>query len=242
MSQEPATILALWSVPRARSTAFFRMMAERTDVISLHEPFAQMANFGSITIGDALVTSEVAAIAAIRRLATRHRVFFKDTMDYRYPRVLADRQFLRQAAHAMLIRHPREVIASFYALYRGQMQRDDVGFTRLRELWDAIAAAGPAPVVLDSDALIERPEAIVRAYCERVRLPFRPETLTWAPGPRPEWGRTQRWHVAASRSQGFDSRIRSSYADTVDNNALLASCYRHHLPAYEYLYQRRMIV
>jgi Sulfotransferase domain len=231
----------LWSVPRARSTAFFRMMAERADVLCLHEPFTQVADFGSATIGDALVTSEPAAIAAVRRLATRHRVFFKDTTDFRYPHVLADRQFLRQAAHALLIRHPREAIASHYALNH-ELQRDDVGFTRLRELWDAITAAGPAPVVLDSDALIERPGAIVAAYCERVRLPFRPEALTWAPGPRPEWGRTQRWHVAASSSQGFDSRIRSSYADTVNNNALLASYYRYHLPAYEYLYQRRMVV
>lgn len=241
MSEEPARILALWSVPRGRSTAFFLMMAERTDVTCLHEPFAHVADFGSAQVGNDLVRSEPAAIAAIRRLAAGCRVFFKDTMDFRYPHVVADRQFLGQTAHALLIRDPHEVIASHYALNR-RLRRDDVGFTRLRELWDAIVAAGQAPVVLDSDSLIDRPEATVRAYCDRMRLPFRPETLTWAPGPRPEWAKTQRWHADASRSQGFDPLSRSSYADTVDNNPLLASYYRYHLPAYEYLYRRRMIV
>ncbi|HUC57319.1 MAG TPA: sulfotransferase family protein, partial [Streptosporangiaceae bacterium] len=139
-----------------------------------------------------------------------------------------------------LIREPGEVIASHYALNR-ELRLEDVGFTRLRELWEAIVAAGQAPVVLDSASLVERPEATVRAYCEHMGLPFLPETLTWAPGPLPEWGRTRRWHAAASRSQGFERHAVNSYQDTIDSNPLLASYYRHHLPAYEYLYQRRMI-
>ncbi|HUC56841.1 MAG TPA: sulfotransferase family protein, partial [Streptosporangiaceae bacterium] len=96
MSDEPARILALWSVPRGRSTAFFRMMAERADVICLHEPFAQVADFGSASLCDELVSSASETIEAIRRLAARQRVFFKDTMDFRYPQVLADRQFLAE--------------------------------------------------------------------------------------------------------------------------------------------------
>jgi hypothetical protein len=239
---EPAPILALWSIPRSRSTAFFRMMLERTDLISLHEPFAQLADFSDTLIGDRVVRSEAAAIEAIRLLARERRVFFKDTMDNRYPQVLADHRFLLQTAHAMLIRHPRDVIASYFALYP-EVRVEEIGFTTLHELWTAIVAAGQQPpLVLDSDSLLARPEATVRAYCVHMGLPFRPETLTWAPGPRPEWARTQRWHVTASQSRGFDRAAHSGYRHTVDNNKLLAEYCRHHLPSYEFLYQRRLIV
>jgi hypothetical protein len=155
--------------------------------------------------------------------------------------VLADQEFLRQTGHALLIRDPREVIASHYAL-NPALARDDVGFTRLRELAEAIAAAGSDPLIIDSASLIDRPAQTVRAYCDYARLPFQPEALSWAAGPRPEWARTQRWHVAASRSEGFDPLSRGRYADTVDNNAVLAAYYHYHRPAYEYLYQRRLIV
>jgi hypothetical protein len=39
-------VFALWSAPRARSTAFVRSMVERGDLIALHEPFCNLADFG----------------------------------------------------------------------------------------------------------------------------------------------------------------------------------------------------
>lgn len=39
-------LLMLWSAPRSRSTAFFRMMAERGDFTVVHEPFSYLAEFG----------------------------------------------------------------------------------------------------------------------------------------------------------------------------------------------------
>ena len=242
MSAEAGRVLALWSVPRARSTAFAQMMLERTDVISLHEPFAQIANFGDTVIGGRLVRSEAEAIDAIQVLSRERRVFFKDTMDFRYPGVLGDQRFLRETGNAMLIRHPREVIPSHYAL-NPELRVEDIGFTRLHELWSAILAAGQqAPLVIDSDSLVAAPEQVVRAYCDCMRIPFRPEALSWAPGNRPEWSRTQRWHVAASQSRQFEAASGGSYRHTVDNNAMLAGFCRHHLPSYEFLYRQRLIV
>lgn len=40
------TVFALWSAPRARSTAFFRSMAERGDLTVLHEPFCNIQDHG----------------------------------------------------------------------------------------------------------------------------------------------------------------------------------------------------
>jgi hypothetical protein len=45
-------MLMLWSAPRSRSTAFYRMMTERGDFTAIHEPFSNVAIFGHTEIGD----------------------------------------------------------------------------------------------------------------------------------------------------------------------------------------------
>lgn len=42
------TVYTLWSAPRARSTAFFVSMAERGDMLALHEPFWNLQAFGAV--------------------------------------------------------------------------------------------------------------------------------------------------------------------------------------------------
>lgn len=234
-------IIALWSAPRSRSTAFLKMMMERDDIVPLHEPFCRLADFGEAEVGSRRVRSEAELIAAIRELARDKPVFFKDTTDFRYPGVLADQAFLREAAHTFIIRDPREVIASHYAL-NPELKRDDVGFSRLHELYLAVAGAqGADPLVVDSDDLLDHTEKIVQAYCERTGLPFRPETLEWSAGMPKEWQLTERWHVDAGNSTGF-TRKQKEYTDTVDNHALLGDYYRHQLPFHQYLYDRRVEV
>ena len=43
-------VFALWSAPRARSTAFFRSMVERGDLLALHEPFWNLRDFGETEV------------------------------------------------------------------------------------------------------------------------------------------------------------------------------------------------
>jgi hypothetical protein len=43
-------MLMLWSAPRSRSTAFYRMMIERGDFTGVHEPFSHVAVFGNVEI------------------------------------------------------------------------------------------------------------------------------------------------------------------------------------------------
>jgi len=43
-------VLALWSAPRARSTAFFRSMLARGDLLALHEPFEGLMYFGDTEV------------------------------------------------------------------------------------------------------------------------------------------------------------------------------------------------
>lgn len=229
-----APILALWSAPRSRSTAFARMMAERGDYTVLHEPFSRVVNFGESEVGGHLARSEQDLISALWRMAQDGPVFFKDTTDFRYPRLLADDDFLAANLHTFLIRHPAEAIASHYRLNPG-LQRDEIGFARLAEIYDAVASAtGVPPVVVDSDDLVARPHETTRAYCGAVGIPFIPEALSWQPGMHEAWERTGRWHETASRTSGF-TRTSPAGLAAVAASPLLTGYIEYHLPFYDRL-------
>ncbi|ROQ69478.1 hypothetical protein EDD93_3979 [Streptomyces sp. 840.1] len=236
--QNGPRILALWSAPRCRSTAFMRMMAERGDFLVVHEPFSHLADFGVAEAGPLRAHSEAELIAALRELSEQRPVFFKDTTDFHYPGLLADSAFLAEATHTFIIRHPREAIASHFAL-NPSLGRDEIGFARLAEIYDAVEATGREPVVVDSGLLMERPADTVAAYCAGVGIAYREEALSWQPGMREEWRRTQRWHESTSRTDGFHKEA-SPYGTTPDNDETLAEYLRFHLPFYEKLLSRRM--
>ncbi|MCL2584505.1 MAG: sulfotransferase family protein [Streptosporangiales bacterium] len=235
-------VFALWSAPRARSTAFFRSMLQRGDLTALHEPFCNIICFGETDgPGGRMFRSAPELLGWLRDETGGRGVFFKDTTDFRHAEVLADRRFLARAHHAFLIRAPEEIAASYYALYPG-MSLKAVGLESMHELYTAVRDAGGSAVVLDSGDLAARPEATMRAYCAAAGLPFRPESLTWEPGERPEWRRSARWHADASGSSGFRQRRERGYTRTVENSEYLARCARRHRPFYEALLAERLVV
>jgi hypothetical protein len=234
-------IFALWSAPRARSTAFFRSMAERGDLTVLHEPFGNLQDYGETEAGEQAFGSPASLLAWLHDQPSSRDVFLKDTMDHQHDEVLADRRFLAGARHAFLIRRPEEIAASYYALFP-PMTINAIGMERLCEMQAAIAAAGGAPpVVIDSDDLVTRPAATMAAYCAAVGLPFNPQALTWDPGEQPAWRRSARWHADTSNSTGFERHERA-YRHTVENSGKLARYAAHHRPFYEQLYAQRMDV
>jgi hypothetical protein len=235
-------ILALWSAPRSRSTAFLRMMAERGDFSTVHEPFSHVRDFGEAAVGERTVHTEAELIAALRELAEQGPVFFKDTTDFHYPGLLADEAFLREATHTFIIRHPAQAISSHLAL-NPELTRDEIGFSRLAEIFGAVrAASGATPVVIDSEDLLSRPQETVRTFCELVGIPFLPEALRWEPGMREEWQRTGRWHESTSRTSGFAAPAAKAEPAAESGNPLIAEYVAYHLPFYEQLYAERMLV
>ena len=110
-------VFALWSAPRARSTAFFRSMLERGDLLALHEPFEGLMYFGDTEVEGRTFESPVSLLAWLQEETHAVSVFLKETTDSRVREVvLADRRFLAEARHAFLIRRPEEIAASLYAL------------------------------------------------------------------------------------------------------------------------------
>lgn len=227
-------MLALWSAPRCRSTAFARMMAERDDHVVVHEPFSRVVDFGEVTVGDRVAHTEQDVLAALRAIAAEGPVFFKDTTDFHYPAVLADEDFLSSATHTFIVRDPAEAIASHHAL-TPDLGRDEIGFARLYEIFTAVQdVTGTPPVVIDSADLLERPAGTVRAYCTAVGIPFLPDALTWAPGMRSEWRTTSRWHKATSETSGFTPGTTGG-AEVVAADPVLRAHRDYHQPYYEKL-------
>jgi Sulfotransferase domain len=237
MPIDQSMIVALWSAPRSRSTAFERMMHARGDFTVLHEPFSHVANYGSTTVDGEVITTEPQLLAVLQRM--RGRVFFKDTTDFHYPRLLEEEAFLRNATHTFLVRHPREAIASHFALHPG-LGRDEIGFAWLYEIFAAVrAATGATPVVVDSADLVARPAETVERYCAAVGIPFVPTALNWSTGMKPTWLRSERWHQSTSETTGFVQTLpRTSTA--VEDSPLLAGYLEYHLPFYESLWQHRI--
>jgi hypothetical protein len=229
-------LLALWSVPRSRSTAFFRMMLQRGDRHAVHEPFSYLAEFGTVTVDGAEVRTEPDLLAALRRLSAREPVFFKDTTDARYPHVLHDDAFLAtDAVHAFLIRHPARTIASYHAI-NPAMTRDQIGFEHLHEIYTAVAAAtGTTPCVIEADELVADPAAGVAAFCRAVGIDFRPDALAWEPGDRAEWAPSARWHRAVSGSHRLTATVTAPAVDPA-THPVLRRYLDHQLPFYEALH------
>lgn len=233
-------VFALWSAPRARSTAFFRSMLERGDLIAFHEPFCNLTCFGETDLDGRRFDSAVSLLAWLRDETNDVTVFLKDTTDYQHREVLADRRFLAEGQHAFLIRRPEEIAASYYALFP-HMSINAIGLQALHELHAAVRdAGGNPPVVIDSDDLVARPEATMAAYCAAVGLPFIPRALRWEPGERSQWRRSARWHSDVNASSGLEGRRERGYAHTVENSDELARFAAHHQPFYEKLHAERL--
>ena len=195
-------VFALWSAPRARSTAFFRSMVERGDLLALHEPFWNLLAFGETDVDGRTFDAPASLLAWLRDETHDVNVFLKDTTDHRYGEVLADRRFLAEARHAFLIRRPEEIAASYYALWP-DMRIEEVGLEALHELHAAVRdAGGHPPVVIDSDDLVARPEATMAAYCAAVELPFIPR------GAHVGAGRTARVATVRPLARGRQCQLR----------------------------------
>lgn len=235
-------VIAMWAHPRAVSTAFLRMMIARGDVTVVHEPLVTLTDEGHVELpavdgGTVDLHRPGQVLAQLIELGRRRPVFVKDTVEYRYTELFDHPAELAAITHTFIVREPARTIASHYAK-KPTVSCPEIGFEHQYELFERIRElTGREPVVISAEQLLGTPEKVIQAYCEAVGLAYRPEALRWEPGERAEWRRTQRWHVEAAASSGFQATTERPYEVTVENDAGLRAYYEHHLPFYERLVQ-----
>jgi Sulfotransferase domain len=241
----PVTRLAVWSGPRTISTALMRSWENRPDTIVIDEPlYAHYLNATGLdhpgraeVIGAGETDWSNVVATLLGPVPDGTRVFYQKHMAHHLlPGI--DRDWVADLTNVLLIRDPREVVAS-YVRSRTAVTADDLGLAQQIQLYDELAAAGSAPPVIDARDFLLDPESYLRAMCRYVGLDFSSRMLAWPPGRRDSdgvWG--QYWYDAVWQSTGFaEYRPRDPQLD--GHAAAVAEECR---PLYERLHGTRWVV
>ncbi|UNI13418.1 hypothetical protein JDV02_000166 [Purpureocillium takamizusanense] len=127
-------------------------------------------------------------------------------------------EVLQQFHFTFLIRHPRRSIPSFYRCTTPPLSQgtgfdgflpSEAGYLELRRMLDFCIEKGLVDksrlIVIDADDLLDEPEKIVRSYCDRVAIDFRPEMLEWSDADREHAAR-----LVPTVFQGFHGNVDGS--------------------------------
>jgi hypothetical protein len=237
--------LAVWSGPRNISTALMRSWENRPDTVVIDEPL--YAHYLMVTglhhpgraevIGAGETDWRNVVAALLGPAACGAKVFYQKHMAHHLlPGV--GRSWVARLTNVMLIRDPREVVAS-YVRSRADVTAVDLGLPQQIQLYDELLAAGATPPVIDARDFLLRPEPYLRAMCRHVGVEFTAPMLAWPPGRRDSdgvWGRY--WYEAVWKSTGFtEYRPRDPRLDG-PAAAVAEEC----LPMYQRLYEARWVL
>jgi hypothetical protein len=225
----------MWSGPRNISTAMMRSWENRPDTVVVDEPFyaAYLARTGA----DHPAREEVIAsqptdpdqvVAQLRApLPPGKSVHYAKQMTHH----IADDQdlgWLRGFRNVLLIRDPREVVAS-YVKARETCEPEDIGLLQQVRLLDHL---DEHPPVIDAGDFLRDPEAHLRWLCDWLGIEFTERMLHWPAGPRDSDGVwAPHWYDAVWASTGF-APWRPREVDLDQHDAAVAEACR---PAYERL-------
>jgi hypothetical protein len=233
--------IAMWSGPRNISTAMMRAWENRPDTVVADEPFyaAYLARTGI----DHPAREEVIASQPTDpdRVVAELRAPLPDGRSVHYAKHmthhLADDQdltWLRDFRTVLLVRDPREVVAS-YVKARESCEPEDIGLLQQVRLVDQLEQQPP---VIDAGDFLRDPEAYLRWLCDWLGIGFTDRMLHWPEGPRDSDGVwAPHWYDAVWASTGF-APWRARAVDLDDHDAAVAEACR---PAYERLHAMRVV-
>jgi hypothetical protein len=235
----------MWSGPRNISTALMRSWENRPDTVVVDEPFyaAYLARTGIEHPGreDVLASqpTEASAVLAglLAPLPAGRTVQYSKQMTHHLD-LGADRSWLADFRNVLLIRDPREVVAS-YVKSREACAPEDIGILQQVALHDTLTGLGQHPPIIDAADFLRAPEAHLRWLCDWAGIAFTDRMLTWPAGPRSSDGVwAPHWYDAVRASTGF-APYTPRRVDLSPPEQLTAEACR---PAYESLAARRLVL
>lgn len=205
---DEVTRIQCWSGPRNISTALMYSWRQRSDTTVYDEPL--YAHYLTIDdrshpgVEETLASQQHDADEVIRDVILGPcptPVLYIKQMAHHLKGV--DRSHLAHTENVLLVRHPREMLASLSVQLPG-CDLSDTGLTESVELLDAILAAGGSPIVIETQSLLMDPVAVLSQVCDRLGLVFDPAVLSWPVGPKPEDGAwAPYWYDSVHSSTGF---------------------------------------
>jgi hypothetical protein len=226
--------IALWAVPRSLSTAFERVFVERDDFEVLHEPFSASYYYSEDRLSDRYSEVEPEDQYNYENVLQdvlkprEKRVFVKD-MAY-HARGLLSPEFASNFVNTFIIRDPKYVIASLHKMWP-DFTLEETGFEHVYDLFRyATEVNGEEAVVVDAMSFSENPAGILAAYCERLGIPFSPDSLSWESREVDEWEMWDEWHGEAQQSTGIERAERKDPALSRDLQYVYDYCLPYYYP------------
>jgi Sulfotransferase domain len=238
--------VVMWSGPRNISTAMMRSWENRPDTEVVDEPFyaAYLQRTGLDHPGrEEVLASQPAdaaevvagllapAPAGVQVLYSKQMTHHLDMADHR--------GWLGELRNVLLIRDPREVVAS-YVRSREACEPEDIGVWQQVTLHDELVDLTDDDVpVIDAADFLRAPEAHLRWLCDWLGIAFTDRMLQWPLGPRRSDGVwAPYWYDAVWASTGF-AAYRPREVELSEHDAAVAEACR---PAYDLLAARRLVL
>jgi hypothetical protein len=229
----------IWSSPRNISTALMYSFAQRNDMTVVDEPL--YAHYLRVSGADHPVKEEI--INSQNPFAEN---VIRDVIlnNYATPYVLhkqmthhlvdLDWRFLLQSQNVIIIRNPREIIASYAKIITNPTIRD-VGIKKQMEVYHFLLDNNKLAAVIDTNELLKNPKKILIALCEELDIHFDDEMLSWNAGARKEDGIwAEYWYANVHRSTGFKKYVKKEVYLSEELEELEKEC----MPFYEQLFDK----
>ena len=235
--------VAMWSGPRNISTAMMRAWENREDCVVSDEPLYAhyLAHTGLDHPGreDVIAHGETdwrKVVAVLTGPAPEGRpVWYQKHMTHH---LLAhiDHGWIARLRNVLLIRDPREVVAS-YVKSRASVTAQDIGLPQQVALYEELSESGEPPPIIDSGDFLRAPDAHLRALCAWLGIEFSPRMLYWPRGPRTSDGIwAPHWYAHVWESTGFEAPAPRE----IELSGAAAEVAEECRPHYERLYALRM--
>lgn len=247
MSSNTVKRIAMWSGPRNISTALMRSWENRPDTRVVDEPFyaCYLTATGivhpmqeEVLASQSSEWSEVIDLVLSPKADAHEPIQYQKHMTQHMVGEL-DKKWFAALDHAFLIRHPAQVVVS-YGAKRGEVTASDIGFEQQKRLFDLVRElTGVTPPVVDSSDVLIDPEAMLRALCGRLEVPFLKQMISWPAGRRESDGAwAPHWYQNVERSTGFAPQREKEALLTASEQVVVEQC----LPFYRELHSHRLIV
>lgn len=221
--------ICLWSGPRNVSTAVMYAFRERSDTSVVDEPL--YAHYLATTgVEHPAVQDVIAAQDTDGDSVVENVILGPSPTPVRFFKNMAhhlggiDRRFLDRVRNVILTRDPAEMLPSLVNQVRSPTL-DGTSLPQQVALLDDMLERSETPIVLESSALLDDPEGVLRQTCELLGIPWDPAMLSWPQGPKPEDGVwAPHWYDSVHRSTGFDRARQSKRDFPARLKPLLAEC------------------
>ena len=238
------TIIAMWSGPRNLSTAMMRAFENRKDTEVLDEPFyahylsvTELKHPGRDLILDAQSTDWNEVVIKCRNKSLQEKQVWYQKHMAQHNLEGFDISWVRDVQNCILIRNPKDVIASYGKKFPIMDERL-LGYVQQAEVIDFLEKENSiTPPIIDADDILKNPESMLRKLCKILDIRFYPSMLSWRKGPRDSDGIwAPYWYEGVYDSTGFKPYVERKTILDDSLNEIYDNCKQY----YDGFYEKRI--